>query len=178
MDSLVRQLGRMTLFKYAGVAGLVVLSSVAEATHPHYGCAKKAPFKSDEFFDWANCEWDMEHPQLCKEGKDKKMMTCQITCEEVDAVDFNVPTADPVAGVTQWTGTQTNTPTTTEPTTTTPTTTTTSTTTTTTTTTPAHGQTPEGWCGSAECNSTSCAMTCPLPVGYYVNKNNCNEYCY
>merc|ERR1712179_61548 len=156
--SSVRQLGRMTLFKYAGVAALVVLSSVTEATHPHYGCAKKAPFKSDDFFDWANCEWDMEHPQLCEEGKDKRMMTCQITCEEVDAVDFNIPTADPVAGVTQWTGTQTNTPTTTEPTTTS-----TTTTTTTTTTTPAHGQTPEAWCGSADCNSTSCAMTCHLP---------------
>jgi len=54
------------------------------ANHPHYQCASKAPFMANNWFEWANCEWTMEHPQKCKEGKPQRMMTCQVVCNEAE----------------------------------------------------------------------------------------------
>ena len=56
----------------------------AEAKHDHFQCAAQAPFKANDWFEWANCEWTMEHPQKCKEGKPQRMMTCQVVCCEAE----------------------------------------------------------------------------------------------
>jgi len=61
--------------------GLWLIGNVA-AEHPHFQCAQKAPFKANDWFEWANCEWTMEHPQKCRHGEPQRMMTCQVVCNE------------------------------------------------------------------------------------------------
>lgn len=60
------------------------------AKHPHYECAAQAPFKANDWFEWANCEWTMEHPQKCREGQPQRMMTCQVVCNEAEPVKPSV----------------------------------------------------------------------------------------
>jgi uncharacterized protein YegL len=64
----------------------LVLGNAKQPAKPHhntgYECAAKAPFKANDWFEWANCHWNMEHPQKCEEGKPKKMMQCRVVCEE------------------------------------------------------------------------------------------------
>lgn len=66
--------------------GLFMIGNCA-ATHPHFQCAQKAPFHANDWWQWANCEWSMEHPQKCREGEPQRMMTCQVVCSEAEPVD-------------------------------------------------------------------------------------------
>lgn len=67
--------------------GAVVLASFISnvvANHPHFQCATKAPFQVNDWFEWANCEWSMEHPQKCQPNEPQRMMTCQVVCAETE----------------------------------------------------------------------------------------------
>lgn len=69
------------LFRFASSIALFLIGNVA-AEHPHFQCAARAPFHENDWFEWANCEWTMEHPQKCKRGEQQRMMTCQVVCHE------------------------------------------------------------------------------------------------
>merc|ERR1711976_798474 len=34
------------------------------------------------------------------------------------------------------------------------------------------------WCGTEKCDGNTCAISCPLPLGYYADPNDCSAYCY
>jgi uncharacterized protein YegL len=73
------------MLKIVSSLAFLLLGNVT-AKHPHYECAAQAPFKANDWFEWANCEWTMEHPQKCKEGQKQRMMTCQVVCNEAEPV--------------------------------------------------------------------------------------------
>ena len=64
--------------------GLLSLSKYTSSQTQKYKCSKKAPFKPEDIFEWANCDWTMSHPQECTEKTPKKLMKCRIVCEDVE----------------------------------------------------------------------------------------------
>jgi len=74
----------LTMLLKTGAVVLACFISNVAANHPHFQCAEKAPFQVNDWFEWANCEWSMEHPQKCKPNEPQRMMTCQVVCEETE----------------------------------------------------------------------------------------------